>query len=435
MGKFSIAAMAAMASTAAAFPAGTEHIVRAAKAAGIQQRATYNSGAGTVPDVGAVFDAEKQYISTSGEYAWVAPGETDQRGPCPGLNAMANHGYLPHNGIATIAQYIQATNTVVGMGLDLAGFLAIYGAIFNGNLVSWSMGGPDARVSLGALATQGEPAGLSGSHDNYENDVSPTRGDLYQYGNDYVVVPDQFKELYNRQGNETEETSNYNLEILQQHRSDRWDASVANNPDFFNPPFAGVLVQPAAYTFIYRFMANHSAEYPDGRLSQNVLKSWFAMTGPDENGEFTNTHGYERIPDNWYRRTVGDEYTIPFFILDVLQEALVYPKFLDIGGNVNGTNTFTGVDVENLTGGVYNSLNLVEGNNLQCFIFGFLALEAPDLLIGLLEAGADALSMLLESISNSTEGLNCPKLQNSTNNQFDIYPGYTRTSDNNFSRK
>lgn len=32
-----------------------------------------------------------QFISTSGEYEWVAPGPTDQRGPCPGLNAFANH--------------------------------------------------------------------------------------------------------------------------------------------------------------------------------------------------------------------------------------------------------------------------------------------------------------------------------------------------------
>lgn len=42
-------------------------------------------------------------------HAFVAPGPTDQRGPCPGLNALANHGYLPHSGIATIEQFTQAT--------------------------------------------------------------------------------------------------------------------------------------------------------------------------------------------------------------------------------------------------------------------------------------------------------------------------------------
>jgi hypothetical protein len=39
------------------------------------------------------FDASTQYVSTTGQYAYVAPTSSDLRGPCPGLNAMANHGY------------------------------------------------------------------------------------------------------------------------------------------------------------------------------------------------------------------------------------------------------------------------------------------------------------------------------------------------------
>lgn len=31
-----------------------------------------------------------------GEY--IAPSLTDKRGPCPGFNTMANHGYLPRDG-------------------------------------------------------------------------------------------------------------------------------------------------------------------------------------------------------------------------------------------------------------------------------------------------------------------------------------------------
>lgn len=57
------------------------------------------------------FDPTSQYVSTTGEYAWVAPGAGDQRGPCPGLNALANHGYLPHNGVADIPTIISAVNT------------------------------------------------------------------------------------------------------------------------------------------------------------------------------------------------------------------------------------------------------------------------------------------------------------------------------------
>ena len=41
------------------------------------------------------FDPVAQRISTSGQYAWAPPGPNDIRGPCPGLNALANHGYYP----------------------------------------------------------------------------------------------------------------------------------------------------------------------------------------------------------------------------------------------------------------------------------------------------------------------------------------------------
>ena len=57
------------------------------------------------------FDPTSQHVSTTGQYAFVAPGAGDQRGPCPGLNALANHGYLPHNGVADIPTIISAVNT------------------------------------------------------------------------------------------------------------------------------------------------------------------------------------------------------------------------------------------------------------------------------------------------------------------------------------
>jgi Peroxidase, family 2 len=55
------------------------------------------------------FSASEQYVSNTGDHAFVPPGSGDLRGPCPGLNAMANHAYIPHNGVATITQFIQGT--------------------------------------------------------------------------------------------------------------------------------------------------------------------------------------------------------------------------------------------------------------------------------------------------------------------------------------
>ena len=31
-------------------------------------------------------------------HQYIAPGATDQRGVCPGLNTLANHGYISRNG-------------------------------------------------------------------------------------------------------------------------------------------------------------------------------------------------------------------------------------------------------------------------------------------------------------------------------------------------
>jgi hypothetical protein len=44
------------------------------------------------------FNAQAQAIDVSGDHAFLPPGAGDLRGPCPGLNALANHGYLSHDG-------------------------------------------------------------------------------------------------------------------------------------------------------------------------------------------------------------------------------------------------------------------------------------------------------------------------------------------------
>lgn len=56
------------------------------------------------------FDAEDQYVSIEGEHAYAAPAEDEIRGPCPGLNAAANHGYLPRSGVASIEETVRGMN-------------------------------------------------------------------------------------------------------------------------------------------------------------------------------------------------------------------------------------------------------------------------------------------------------------------------------------
>ncbi|KAJ4364575.1 hypothetical protein N0V83_009171 [Neocucurbitaria cava] len=362
-----------------------------------------------------IFDAKAQYVNVSkgSGHEYVAPGSSDLRGPCPGLNAFANHNFLPHNGYATVAQYIDATTKVVGMGPLLAVFLSALGGALDGDMVrnlNWSIGGKPSLAQGGATGVLGN--GLIGSHNKYESDASPTRPDLYQSGNDYMTVTSQFQELidYSPGGQVT-------LDSLTSFRSHRFDTQIANNPYFFNGPFSGVLVQPAAYTFIYRFMANHSAENPTGLLSYDVIQSWFGVQGSD--GNYKAVQGTERIPENWYKRAIAYPYETDYFLADALNAIKLHPKFLDIGGNTGTTNSFTGVDISNLTGGVFNSQTLLESNNFGCFLYQVSAQGKPDILLG-------ALSQLTGAIGSIIGKLGCPQLQAIDAKQLQKFPGYTK---------
>lgn len=123
-------------------------------------------GATAVYEAIPVFNAKAQYIDVGpgSGHEWQAPGPNDLRGPCPGLNAFANHGFLPRNGYATITQFLDATENVVGMGVDLAAFLAVFGAVIDGSGLAWSIGGTPPASIAGLL---GGGNGISGSHNKY----------------------------------------------------------------------------------------------------------------------------------------------------------------------------------------------------------------------------------------------------------------------------
>lgn len=86
------------------------------------------------------------------------------------------------------------------MGFDLAVFLSAISVIFVGDPVSteWSIGGPPPQGILSQLGLLGRPTGLSGSHNKYESDSSPGRGDAYLHDGDASTLNmDNFLSLYN----------------------------------------------------------------------------------------------------------------------------------------------------------------------------------------------------------------------------------------------
>jgi hypothetical protein len=111
-----------LATKASAFPAGMmeeamkspEMIARAAEIASTKDRRQVKAdGAAAVFEPVPKFNAAAQYVDVGpgSGHEWQAPGANDLRGPCPGLNAFANHGFLPKNGFATIQQFIDASST------------------------------------------------------------------------------------------------------------------------------------------------------------------------------------------------------------------------------------------------------------------------------------------------------------------------------------
>ena len=103
-----------------------------------------------LPDKRLLLDDFSEPISITGEHEFRPPGEGDQRGPCPGLNALANHGYIPRDGVVSLLGAIGAMNEVYGVSIELAAILAVMGTVWTGNPVSlnpsFSIGGTDPEV-------------------------------------------------------------------------------------------------------------------------------------------------------------------------------------------------------------------------------------------------------------------------------------------------
>ncbi|KAF1831238.1 Cloroperoxidase, partial [Decorospora gaudefroyi] len=234
-------------------------------------------------------------------YPYRDPKPTDQRGPCPGLNTLANHGYIPRNGIATVAQTIKASAEVFNMGADLAAFLAGGSLVFAGDIPSmrYSIGGSDSRTnSLGFLgAALGTQTGLSGHLRFKEGDASGTRCDFYLCdGDNHNLDPSVFKDLQNQA--KTYGGGQYNVKAVTRHFANQYTNSRENNPYFYFFPPQAALVIGATY-FIPGFFSNGTIG-AGGVANEASIASFL---GTQFNNDGSVTYIPEQIPpQGWYRR-------------------------------------------------------------------------------------------------------------------------------------
>ncbi|GIZ48876.1 hypothetical protein CKM354_001191900 [Cercospora kikuchii] len=397
---------------------GSDLVKRQEDALGIS-RAQSNCGTRLCP----TFDEQDQLVSVSGEHEFIKPGPGDIRGPCPGLNAASNHGYLPRNGIASIAQTVSGLGALYNLGPRISAALAVYAIATTGNVVEgvWSIGGPLPEFPL-TNPLIGTGQGLSFSHNIYEGDSSIGRGDSYiNNGDAHSLNITRFEQVYNIAVEDG--SDRYTLDKFRAKFEEAQDESIANNPYYFTGAFSTVVVVPAAYNFVINLMSNHSAEVPAGYLDGYNFASFFGVDTSGGPGNFKWLPGQERVPEDWYRRPSYAPYEAQDVVGDVAIGYLAYPRTLKFGGNTGKVNTFTGVNLANFSGGVYNAQTLFTGNNFACFSFQLLQQGIPDALNNVIGNLSPITALLNKYVGPIVGGLSCPQLGKLDYGLFDQFPG------------
>ncbi|KAJ7466401.1 Chloroperoxidase [Mycena latifolia] len=114
-------------------------------------------------------------------HPFIAPGPNDQRGPCPGMNTLANHGYIPRNGIATFEEITLAMVEAYNLEINFGAFLVAANMLLRGNpfVNKISIGGVSPLVPpLPGYIGSNVTGGLA-KHGGFEGDASITRADVH----------------------------------------------------------------------------------------------------------------------------------------------------------------------------------------------------------------------------------------------------------------
>ncbi|KAF9479958.1 aromatic peroxygenase precursor [Pholiota conissans] len=250
-------------------------------------------------------------------HPWKPAGENDIRGPCPGLNTLASHGWLPRDGIASPSQIIKAAQEGFNMGNDLAIFVTYAAHLVDGNLLTdlLSIGGKTAKTGPNPPA----PAIVGGlnTHAVFEGDASTTRADAF-FGDNHSFNETLFDELTafsNKFGN-----GFYNLTVASEFRFQRIQDSIATNPQFsfISPRF---FTAYAESMFPLAFFVDGRHESPL-QLDMNVARGFFQNSRmPD---------GFFRSNTSWTRHMIGSG------VADIFQAHPIAP-----GANNGTLNSYT----------------------------------------------------------------------------------------------
>ncbi|GLB39248.1 putative peroxidase, family 2 [Lyophyllum shimeji] len=225
-------------------------------------------------------------------HPFIPPRRGDQRGPCPGLNTLANHGYLPRNGIASFEQIVSAVTRGFNMDYDLASGLTAFGMLARGNpyINKLSIGLdtpliPPLPGKIDGPITRGLAA-----HGRFEGDVSMTRQD-FAIGDNIHFQRELFAQLldlvaqYGDNSTVTGPRSVVNRRVMEEFKFKRFvDSQAADKKLEYH--IGRVLLSYGEAAFTLNFFANGT----DGILSTSTMTSFFRD---------------QRFPKGFYRRSAA----------------------------------------------------------------------------------------------------------------------------------
>ncbi|KAJ7278697.1 Chloroperoxidase [Mycena rebaudengoi] len=175
-------------------------------------------------------------------HPFIAPGPHDQRGPCPGMNTLANHGYIPRNGIATFEQVTLAQVEAFNLDIGFAAFLTAANMLMRGNpfVNKISIGGESPLVPplpgrIGSRVTGG-----IAKHGGFEGDASITRADVHigDNRNFQDILYDQDLLFLGKFGDNGPEGNNtvFNLPTITAIKQHNIQMNQAADPEFHFTP-------------------------------------------------------------------------------------------------------------------------------------------------------------------------------------------------------
>jgi hypothetical protein len=129
---------------------------------------------------------------------------------------------------------------------------------------------------------------------------------------------DHFFDLHDR----ADSNGVISMDLIAEQAARRFDHSVATNPNFYYGPVTGMVSRNAGILFLGRLLSNHTAEHPDGILTQDIFRKFFGVY-KNARGTLEYRQGHETIPENWYRKPV--EYGLVPLNLDLVSWVMKHP--------------------------------------------------------------------------------------------------------------